>query len=78
MLGVRPGVLEVRASPFRISKEFINEDLPTFERPRNATSGRPSLTQWAGAKALFTNSAEVIFTFFDYKLFQLTCPHCAT
>jgi hypothetical protein len=37
---VRPGVEETRAS-FDPSRALINEDLPTFERPRNATSGAP-------------------------------------
>jgi len=62
MLCVRPGVFDVRASPFLSSSEFISEDFPTFDRPRNATSGNPSVVQWLRSKALFTNSAEVIFT----------------
>src|SRR3981081_1946654 len=37
---VRPGVEETFASR-EPSSELINEDLPTFERPRNATSGAP-------------------------------------
>lgn len=61
MLCVRPGVLDVRARPLRKSREFIREDLPTFDLPRKATSGRPSEIQCDGSNALFTNSAEVIF-----------------
>src|SRR5262249_45653795 len=37
---VRPGVEDTRAS-FDPSSALISEDLPTFERPRNATSGAP-------------------------------------
>src|ERR1041384_7528653 len=62
MLCVRPGVFDVRASPLRCSREFISDDFPTFERPRKAISGRRSAGQSCFLKALFTNSAEVIFT----------------
>src|SRR4030088_3405996 len=37
---VRPGVEETFASR-EPSSELINEDFPTFDRPRNATSGAP-------------------------------------
>ena len=37
---VRPGVLLVRARPRRPSSAFRSDDLPTFERPATATSGR--------------------------------------
>jgi hypothetical protein len=37
---VRPGVEETFASRDP-SRELINEDFPTFDRPRNATSGAP-------------------------------------
>src|SRR3546814_5407344 len=36
---VRPGVTEVRASALRPVSAFRSDDLPTFERPANATSG---------------------------------------
>src|SRR5579885_2861780 len=35
---VRPGILEVRASDFRLVSAFTRLDLPTFERPANAIS----------------------------------------
>jgi hypothetical protein len=44
---VLPGVEETRAS-FDPSSALINEDLPTFERPRNATSGLPWVFDSAG------------------------------
>src|SRR5215471_3122999 len=37
---VRPGVDDTRAS-FDPSRALISEDLPTFDRPRNAISGAP-------------------------------------
>src|SRR5687768_5315655 len=60
MLCVRPGVLEVRANPFLRSNELMSEDLPTFERPKKAISGLPSVTQCRFSNALLTNSAEMI------------------
>src|SRR5579859_3121241 len=38
---VRPGVFDVRASVLRPVSALIRLDLPTLERPANATSGRP-------------------------------------
>src|SRR5689334_5291823 len=35
---VRPGVLEVRANPFRLVSALIRLDLPTLERPAKANS----------------------------------------
>lgn len=61
MLWVLPGVFDVRAKPLRCSKEFIRLDFPTFERPRNEISGKPSVVQWLSLKALLINSAETIF-----------------
>src|SRR6202030_1016489 len=45
MLRVRPGVELVRAilSPIRV---LITLDFPTFERPRNATSGKVGAGKW--------------------------------
>ena len=63
MLCVLPGVLDVRAKPLRCSKELISEDFPTFERPKKAISGNPSVVQCSSAKALLINSVEVIFIF---------------
>ena len=39
---VRPGVFEVRASPFFETSALISELLPTLERPAKAISGGPS------------------------------------
>ena len=39
---MRPGVLEVRASPFWLTSALISDDLPTLERPAKAISGGPS------------------------------------
>ncbi len=61
MLCVRPGVFDVLAKPFLINSELMSDDLPTFERPRKAISGRLSSTQCRFSKALFTKSAEIIF-----------------
>lgn len=61
MLWVRPGVFDVRARALRCSKEFNNDDFPTFDLPRKEISGRPSMTQSLRSNALFTNSAETIF-----------------
>ncbi len=36
---VRPGVLDVRARLLRLVNALSNDDLPTLERPANATSG---------------------------------------
>ena len=37
---VLPGVLLVRASPFRLRRVLMREDFPTLDRPANAISGR--------------------------------------
>src|SRR5580700_7501805 len=44
---VRPGVEDTLASRDP-SKELINEDFPTFDRPRNATSGAPNVLDSEG------------------------------
>ena len=38
MSWVRPGVFETRASCFWLASALISDDLPTFDRPTNATS----------------------------------------
>src|SRR5690606_19097714 len=38
----RPGVLDVRASPFLPTSALISDDLPTLERPAKAISAGPS------------------------------------
>jgi hypothetical protein len=42
---VNPGVGETRANAPLPASMFSNDDLPTFERPANATSGGPSAGQ---------------------------------
>src|SRR5262245_6857720 len=56
---VLPGAALVRATRCR-SSALIRLDLPTFERPTMATSGRPSAGKSAAPAALVMNSA-VIF-----------------
>jgi hypothetical protein len=58
---VRPGVEDVRANPRTANTELIKLDLPTFDRPRNATSGCESFGQSSSVKALLMNSAFVTF-----------------
>jgi hypothetical protein len=73
---VRPGVEDVRANPRTDSNELIKLDLPTFDRPRNATSGCESFGQSSSLKALFMNSALV--TFIDTQMDTQTMRACAT
>src|SRR3974390_3936506 len=47
---VRPGVELVFAS-FAPTSALMTLDFPTFERPRNATSGMPGGGKWAGSLA---------------------------
>ena len=61
MSWVRPGVELVRARPRVPSKLFIKLDLPTLDRPVNATSGSRSAGNCSGEVALLTNCALVIF-----------------
>lgn len=63
MLCVLPGVFDVRAKPLRCKSEFKRLDFPTFERPRNEISGKPSVVQCVRLNALLMNSADVIFIF---------------
>src|SRR6266403_2367182 len=56
MLRVRPGVELVRASLVSTSV-LITLDLPTFDRPRNATSGRLGAGKWAASVAAAMNRA---------------------
>src|SRR5580700_4701847 len=61
MLRVRPGVELVRAilSPIRV---LITLDLPTFERPRNATSGRLGAGKCAASVADNRNCARTLMS----------------
>src|SRR5271167_1052602 len=52
---VRPGVELVRANPRTPSKLLIKLDLPTFDLPRKATSGRLVKGNCSGSTALLTN-----------------------
>src|SRR5712691_9175962 len=56
MLRVRPGVELVRAS-LASTRVLITLDLPTFERPRKATSGRLGAGKWAASVAAAMNRA---------------------
>ena len=51
----------VLTSFLRLSRELINVDFPTFERPANAISGRVVAGNCHGVAALRINSAERIF-----------------
>src|SRR5690606_16145377 len=52
MSWVRPGALDTRASCFWLARALISDDLPTFERPMNATSASESGSWWVrGADA---------------------------
>src|SRR3954471_3620020 len=66
MARVRPGVELVLAN-FSPSRELIRLDLPTFERPRNATSGGPGFGKcdasnadsmnWAATRTIYLVSS---------------------
>src|SRR5271154_4282124 len=56
MLRVRPGVELVLAS-FAPNSELITLDLPTFDRPRNATSGSVGAGKWVASIADNMNRA---------------------
>jgi hypothetical protein len=58
---VLPGVWLTLARLLRFNKELISEDLPTFDRPTKAISGRRSWGNCSGLSQLLTNSAEMIF-----------------
>src|SRR5947209_13196596 len=57
MVWVHPGVLLVRARPRRPARALMALDLPTFERPANATSGGPGFGSWATLPAARRNTA---------------------
>ena len=59
---VRPGVELVRARPRRPTIRLIADDLPTLERPANATSGNDGAGNRPGSDAAPTNVAVVTFT----------------
>src|ERR1041385_2821524 len=71
---VRPGDALVRANPREFVSVFSKLDLPIFDRPQNAISGRWSRGNSSVFVALLTNRAEVIFTRGSRE--AGTCPHC--
>ena len=61
MVCVLPGCADVFARFFCAVSRLISEDLPTFERPIKANSGKPVVGQRAGSVLLVMNSADSIF-----------------
>jgi hypothetical protein len=57
---VFPGLLDVFAKSFLTTSMFINEDLPTFDRPIKAYSGSVGAGHFATSVLLITNSADLI------------------
>jgi len=57
---VRPGVELVFTRCLRLTRVLIRLDLPTFERPAKAISGRATAGYWEGLVALVINSADFI------------------
>src|SRR5439155_12408631 len=59
---VRPGVRDTRASPLRSARKLSSDDLPTLERPQNATSGSSGSTggQSPGDAALRSKAASTM------------------
>ncbi|MBR4633633.1 hypothetical protein IKO50_01390 [bacterium] len=55
------GILEHLAKFFLCTNIFINEDFHTFERQKNANSGKFKTGHCFISATLFTNSAETIF-----------------
>ena len=55
------GIFEHLAKFFLCTNIFINEDFHTFERQKNANSGKFKTGHCFISATLFTNSAEIIF-----------------
>src|ERR1700722_1507111 len=70
MLRVRPGVELVRASLVS-TRVLITLDLPTFERPRKATSGRLGAGKWAASVAAAMNRAITLILQFAMRAGKL-------
>ena len=66
----------MRARPRTESRELIKLDLPTLERPKNATSGFESRGQSASLKALLRNSALATFMRFSLRPSAYLCDLC--
>src|SRR5712691_13115409 len=78
MLRVRPGVELVRASLVSTSV-LITLDLPTFDRPRNATSGRLGAGKWAASVAAAMKRAITLMRSSQFSVLGswLPCFQCA-
>jgi hypothetical protein len=65
------GIFEHFARSFLCVSMLINEDFQTFERQKNANSGRFKFGHCLMSGELFINSAEVIFIFYIlfYKVY---------
>src|SRR5262252_9849938 len=61
MLRVRPGVELVRANLVP-TRELITLDLPTFERPKKATSGTDGAGKWEASVAAAMNRDKTLIT----------------
>src|SRR5215472_10310525 len=70
MLRVRPGIELVRAS-FVPTSELITLDLPTFERPRKAISGKPVTGNCAGCVAAARKRPKILILKFATAIEQL-------
>ena len=57
MVCVLPGVEDVFAKFFLVTSILMRDDLPTFDRPMNANSGKPVVGDLSGLVLLMTNSA---------------------
>ena len=60
MSRVLPGVDEVMANPLRPVSMLMSDDLPTFDRPMNAYSGRSPAGHFVTSVLLMTNRASFI------------------
>jgi hypothetical protein len=57
MACVFPGVADVLANPFLLVIMLMREDLPTFDRPMNANSGRVGFGHFDNSTEDLMNSA---------------------
>src|ERR1700712_3671978 len=85
---VRPGVFDVRARLLRLVSALSSDDLPTFDRPANATSGTsaPGRCSSLGAdlrnaigpakvlRAASIASSSNSLTLFDHRLLERRVP----
>jgi hypothetical protein len=66
---VLPGLPEILAKFFLSVNILINDDLPTFDLPINAYSGKGSFGHLLTSELLIINSADLIFIFADIAFF---------